>query len=462
MSLKIFVNHPPEVPLQTNQLVDGYVEAHYKKAEHKDLIQQIILKFYGRSKVHIIRTQQSHNGQNSSTHTFHHHSKALLFAHYHRLNNPNWSPPASRRGEDGGILTFPFSFRIPTHAEPQDPPTTDAHRAHVFDPREGFPGSVGYDPPGQVPPAAPLPDSLYEVSVRYDSRIRAEASVRYTLNAECPQLQAGASRLWMGNVDESVDLNIINPASLAPQNIQWVRFGFEDVIRSYDLLPSDDRPKIGFRDRMSAVFKKDCLPWCAFHVALQLPDTLWVDRPSDAPLPLHLSVKRVASGAGERRRSDAGHEQPPTPMPAATRMPLPNQETLSAYPSTQSSLIGPQDPTIPTPQLTLTYFTLKLNYFMAVRGAELSTSSYGGRTYELTDDVTFFDWKASKKQPQVEIPVDDDAWFDLGQRMGITYGHMKTAAGYNGFGGLQGEFRTPNLTRSFGIEWTMKFEGVEE
>lgn len=485
MSLKIFVNHPPDTPLQTNQIVNGYVEAHYKKPEHRDLIQQILLKFYGRSKVHITRTQQSHNGQNSRTQTYHYHSKALLFSHYHRLNNPTWSPAPSRRGEDGGVLTFPFSFRIPTHAEGQDPGTTTAHRAHVFDPHENFPGSVGYDPPGRVPPPLPLPDTLYEVSARYDHRIRAEACVRYTLNADCPQLKAGASRLWMGSVDESVDLNIINPATVSPHSINWSRLAFEDVIRSNLLLPADDRPKMGIRNRMSAVFKKDRLPWCSFCITLQMPDTLWVDRPADAALPIHLNIRRVGSGAGERRKSDAGSNPPPSPIPPESKPTyLPNQETLSSYPTPQFSGSSPQDFSIPTPQINLTSLTLKVVYYMAVRGAGVSSSShggygyemsdhyggrsyamadyYGGRTYELADYVTIFDWKAGKKRPQVEVPVGDDVWFDLGQQMGITYGAMRGSSRDHGFGGLQGEFRTPNMTRSFGIEWSMKLEGVEE
>lgn len=464
MSLHIFIHRSSPAPLQANELVTGYVEVHCKRAEQKDLVRQVLLKFYGRSKVQIIRTQHRQAGQRQRTQTLRFHSKALLCSQYHRLDNPSFSPPASRRGEDGGILTFPFSFRIPTHAEPQDPATTEAHRANVFTPRDCFPGSVGYDPPGRVPPPVPLPDSIPELTAHYDYQVKVQASIRYTLHVECPELKAGASRLWMGSVDESVDLDIINPATLAPHAVQWMSLSFEDTIRTFNLFPEDQRPKLGFRDRMSSVFKKDRLPWCAFHLALQAPSTLWLDGPNDAPLPLHLLVRRVASGAGasaERRKSDASSQQQQPSSTDGSSYTSKGQEKLS--PSTNPT--APNDPSILTPPLHITSFTLRVSYNMALRGAEASPSSWGGRTYELTDHANVCDWAAGKKQPRVEVPLSDheDRWLDLGRELGITYGHMKAAAANDArFGGLQGDFATPNLARRFGLEWCLKVEGLDE
>lgn len=458
MSLKIYLDRSEGAPITTNEPVTGHIELHLKKAEQKDAINQILLTFYGRSKVRIEKSEQSANGTSQSTY---YDSKALLFSDHYRLDNATFSPPASRRGEDGGILTFPFSFQVPEYAEPLTEPVIKEHNAHIFRPTGPFPATLGHDPPGsfQVPPR--LPDTVPELYARFDSHFSATASVRYTLHAECPELKAGASRLWQGNVDEQVDLPISNPTtSLPAQPVQWKRLAHEDAVRSLRLLPSHQDGRLTFRENMRSFFKKDRLPWCRFRMTIQMPDLLWLDRPDDQPLPILLNVRRVACGTGaERRKSDAGStsttDQPLSPT-------LEKAGLRNGADEKKASLVDPEEEDMPTPPLYLKAVQLSYVSYTALRGADERINKNGGKTWNMLQTATFCDWEETdKKQRRVEVPVGPDTWFDLGSNLGITWGTWKTVCQSSKFGGMQGEFRLANLIRSFGMEWDIKMEGAD-
>ncbi|ETN46484.1 uncharacterized protein HMPREF1541_00669 [Cyphellophora europaea CBS 101466] len=470
MSIKIYVKGYDGTALPTGSLCEGHIEVHFKKAEHKDTIKQVLVNFYGRSKARITREERRSNGSNGTRTVYHHYdSKCLLFNHHYPLDNPTFSPPLSRRGEDGGILIFPYSFRIPTHAEPQDPYSTESRGAQVLNPSGPFPGTLGYDPPGYEQPPLPLPDSCDNFYTRIDSRFQAEASVRYTIHAICPQLKAGASRLWMGEVDEKADINIINPVSLPAQLIQWKRLAHEDAIRTLRLLPFHQTNRLSFRENVRSVFKKDRLPWCSFRMTMAAPDILWLDRPSDQPLPISLSIERIGSGEGSassHRASSTSDAGPPSPLPAkAGASPPDNKNSLSPYPSHQSPSPSPALE-FPTPPIYLKRLTLNLITTTLLRGSDPKPTSYGGQTYEAVGASPIWEWRADKANPMIELHANGidtaTAPFELGRELGITWAALHRAAAAKYFGGLQSEFVVPNLHRSFGIDWELRLECAGE
>ncbi|KIV89285.1 hypothetical protein PV10_08863 [Exophiala mesophila] len=466
MSVKIFVDGFDGRPIPTNSIVKGEIQVKISKTEQRNNVTRVFLNFYGRSKVKITRRQQTNNFRSSHQHrhqsqytTYVYESKCLLFTHHHILDQSTFQIAASRRGEDGGTLVFPFEFRIPTHSEPQPPPSIDSHNSNCFQPSGCFPGSLGYDPPHKVPPPQPLPDTMNSFSDSQFSNESATASVRYTLRATVPDLSGGARKLFgvLGPAESVVDLPLYNPAG-PPQNpIQPQHLAYEDVVRSLRLLPSHQTTKLSFREQMRSVMKKDRLPWLAVGITFQAPEVLWLDLPPDTTLPFAINVRRLAGGIGET----TGLPPPTSPLPAPVNDPYEKDEKgrrLEKVPPPENS----HPDYVPTPQIFLKRLRVNLVAHTALRGGEDRFNGYGPRHFDSLIAVPMFEFKASRSTPQIEVAVSDSEWLDIGAVLGVTYQHLTSAATESGIGGITGEFLIPNIWRRWGIDWDMRFECADK
>src|SRR5262245_59791142 len=107
MSVRIVFYAPPGKVFPCSSLVRGHVEVHIKDASQASSIDRLNLKFYGRAKAVI--------ADGTTKNTTYYNSKALLFSHHYTLTDPpTFTIAPSRRGEDGGTLSFQFEIRVPT------------------------------------------------------------------------------------------------------------------------------------------------------------------------------------------------------------------------------------------------------------------------------------------------------------------------------------------------------------
>ncbi|KPI38692.1 uncharacterized protein AB675_5934 [Cyphellophora attinorum] len=494
MSIRIFVNNydPNTTVLPTNTTLTGYIEVTIRNASHRASLTQLPLVFYGRSKATMTYSESTGTGNDHRTHKHYFSSKALLFSHSYTLTNPTFTPAASRRGEDGGILTFPFSCLIPTHTEPCPPETTDLHRAHVLNPRPPiFPGSLGYDPPGTGLPSAPLPDTCLDFHdhISNASSTTCSASIRYSLKTEAPGVST-KSKLWMGDAEERADVAIYNPISFpsGPQpQISFCEVRYEATARSLRLLASHGKEaqrRLSFRESMRSVFQKGKLPFVTLGLRMSVPDVLMLDGPDDQPIPIRIGVARLAAGVGgeyagsDDEKGSRSRSRSPTPNPSATqgwdssngydnKDPMQQQQppTIQGQSSQYSTrpnekvqypqYLSPnpglqpqrhQDDQIPNPAIRLTRLTLSLVSLNSLRGnASDPTNDPLGTEYHSNPryhpNMTFvsfksapvFDWEPSKDpSQQVFLRVSSDQqqdYIDIGQVLGITTSDLRAAGG---------------------------------
>lgn len=502
MSLKIYVDHYDGTPVPTNTTLTGTIAVQLRKAEQRSEITQIQLVFYCRSKVDITRTRQTGAGNNRHTTHEYYHSKCILFSHSYTLTSSSFQPAASRRGEDGGTLHFPFSVHIPTHAEPVPPNVTEVHRGDVLGYSDMFPGTLGYDPPHAVQPPMPLPDTMLDFrdDVTNSYRVDAKAQVRYTLRAEAPGLSS-PSKLWMGDAEEDCDIAVFNPVSFptAPL-VNYNQMCYDETIRTMRLLPSHGKEhRLSFRENMRSVFKKDKLPFMTLRLGMSVPDTLWLDSPADAPLPIFLNVQRLLASLGEidpsasgsksrsRSRSRGDDEAPVPPTDLNWDNKAPNAK--SAYLAPPNQLPQQLPDGIPDPEVHLTRLTLTLTAHTSLRGNHPSPSSIGGQTMQAATSVRIFEWRASKSSPQIPLvllptqstpppppPISNpasstgnnsDVWLNIGTTLNLTTAHLHSAGqasgvGANSDGSLQGAFLLPNLAREWSVSWEVRVEVAGE
>lgn len=479
MSVQIFVDAFDGRPVPTNSIVKGEIQVKIGKLEQRATVSRVLLNFYGRSKVNITRREHvnnfrySHNnryelngpftqqprpyGSQTQTRTVVYTSKCLLFTHHYVLDQSAFQIAASRRGEDGGTLSFPFEFRIPTHSEPQPPPSLDSYNSNCFQASGCFPGSLGYDPPHKIPPPQPLPDTVNNFDDNHMTNERGTASVRYTLRATVPQLSGGTRKLFgvLGPAESVVDIPLYNPAG-PPQNpIQYQHLAYEDVVRTLRLLPSHQTTKLSFREQMRSVMKKDRLPWFAVVITFQAPDILWLDRPPDTTLPFAVNVRRLAGGVGDATGP------PPSPLPIPRIQSNEKDEKGRPLDHAQHSDNNHPD-YVPTPPVFLKRLQVNLVAHTALRGGDDRFSGFGPKHFDGLTTVPLFEFKASRSTPQVEVAVSDSEWLDLGAVLGVTYRHLESAAAESGIGGLTGEFLTPNIWRRWGIDWDMRLECADK
>jgi hypothetical protein len=237
--------------------------------------------------------------------------------------------------------------------------------------------------------------------------------------------------------------------------MQYKTLGHQDTIRTMRLLHSHQEKRMSFRDNMRSIFKKDRLPWLAFGIVFQAPHLLWLDQAAETKLPFSLGVRRLAGGIGETTGP------PPLPMPGVPcdekGRPLDPAAAAAA-----DDYMKNNSGHIPTPKVFLKSLKLKLVAHTALRGGYDRFSGYGPKRFEGITPVTFFKFKASSSTPQLELPVGDHAWTDLGAALGATLGDLRVAGSEAGLGGITGEFLTPNVWRRYGIEWDMRLECAEE
>ena len=62
----------------------------------------------------------------------------------------------------------------------------------------------------------------------------------------------------------------------------------------------------------------------------------------------------------------------------------------------------------------------------------------------------------AKDSPLIEMLIGDDQWFNVG-RLGVNWGHLLEIRSLDRFG-LVGDFVTPNMVRTYGIEWDIRLE----
>ncbi|KAH8176215.1 hypothetical protein LIA77_04633 [Sarocladium implicatum] len=451
MSVEIYVDGFNGRPMPTGSLVRGRVRVKLSKPEQAQSVHQVLFAFYGHSSVQLTRREQVHSAIGSSNssrasqshwRTIPYESDCLLFNHRQILAQHSLQMPAA--GDDLAV-EFPFKVRIPTHAEPQTPESLQGHGCQPFHEADCFPGSLGYYPPSQVPRPQPLPDSFvnYEAMIHQSSDVntRGNADVLYTLHATVPEL-AGSSR-WIfgssGPPETTVDIPLVNPVSLTPRPVQYKTVGANDTIRTLRLLPGSDDKRRSFRDSMRSIFKKDSLPWLNLGFVFKGPELLFLDQPDGTLLPFSFGVRRLAGGVGE--------------------VTGPSQLTYDEKGR-------PIDPGhidhIPTPPVYLKSLKLKLVAHTVLRAGYDHYGSQGPRRFETFTAVTFFKYKASSSAPQIELPVGQHTFTDLGRSLGANMGDLWSADSDAGLGGLTGEFLTPNVWRRWGVEWDVKVVCAEE
>ena len=502
MSLRIFVNDYHEsMPLPVNTTVTGYIQVALRKAKQQARVTQIPLVFFGHIRTDIC--YESGCGQNRTTERYS--SKSLLFSHSYILTKPAFKSAPSRRGEDGGTLTFPFQFLIPKHAEGVPRALTEVEHG----PRDDeFPGSVGYDQPDRKCPPFPLPDTMKEFHAytANASETTARATVRYTIQAKPPGLSS-VSKLWMEKAEDQCDILIFNPVSFpyTPPQVRYKTLRYMQTVRSMRLLASHkDQNHLSFRENMRRVFKKDKLPYRTLGLSLAVPDTLLWDVPGEQPLSIFINIQRLASGVIDAETDNVDVKSSQLSSRSDSKSPhlLPyddtkrdkqshtyapaNSKEKHHYLGPLSQLPGPTLDSgpleaIPNPDIHLSRLTLNLVSHTSLRGSEPNTKIRSGMTYECHTSALLYAFRPRRGDAAYLVPIRSplsvslhpssqnsskttasDGWLDLGPLLGITHGHLHTigqhakSIGMNTDGSLQGEFVTPNLRRSWGLEWDLR------
>ena len=293
MSLRIFVHASSATAFPTGGRIQGHVELDLKFASQKETIKVVNLSFSCCSNIRISRRESTSTGTGITTATRHYPSKAVLFWKTSSLANPAFQAPASRRGEDGGTLSWEFQVPIPSYPEPLHPEVINELDGDTFQMAGPFPASFGYDPAMQC---LPLPDAMMTFSCTAGPSTSISGSTRYVLHAEVPGLSSGFKSLWIGNKDTEVDVPVLNQGlNLNAAPIRWNKLAYEETIRTLRLLPSHTDAKLSFREKTRNIFQKSSLPSMDFRLSFTAPDILLLDRPTEPPMPFSLNIQRCSA-----------------------------------------------------------------------------------------------------------------------------------------------------------------------
>ena len=462
MPLRIVFHNPSQGPYTTGSLVQGHLELDIKRAAQQDELKQINLYFSCRSKIRITRVTGA--GNNRRTHYYN--CKSVLFSRSYVLENSTFEIAGSRRGEDGGVLHFPFEFMVPAYAEGVSPEKMQLHSADALPPSGTWPGTAAYF--DHEPMSQPLPDSLPNFHlIGMISRISLDGSVTYKVRAEVPNLGAGWKSLWIGKLDEDVFLpvrNLHHRREIVEQ-IQWHSQSFREEVRTLRLLPTHADGNLSFRERTRSIFKKSALPSLGLEMTFSAPQTLFLDGPEQDPLPFFLSASRTTSGAGDSL--------------SPTTVSLDDKNSVSESGEAYD---------IPTPKVYLNRLAVTLMSHSQIR-TNPSTRRYmdpgeaeGFAEYEI------FEYKYQKEEgSKIELPLSScsnttpayppekvglhsptvtqtltgsssatsgtgQQW-SAGESLGVNHAMLQALGA-----GVVPDFATPNLARTYLLQWEVRVE----
>lgn len=425
MSVRILIDERSSGIFSPGQQIQARVEVALKTAAQRETINQVNLSFRGQSKI----TIKVETGTGDSKSTSYYYSTAFLFYRALTLTSPSYQPPASRRGEDGGTLTWHFQMEIPERIEPVHPDLVKTYKGDIFQPdnEKGFPGSLEFQ-------YQPLPDSLPHFSSSRGPSKDIYGGLQYLLNAEVVGLPAGIKGLWIGNKDVEYEIQVRNSGPHVPMQIQWQTLTEDTTVRSLLLLPSHSDGHLTFREKTRSIFKKSSLPSIELALTFSMPETLLLDLPAAEELPFRINVRRVAD------------------LPKNTKIPDEKESRES---------------NIPNPEVFLKKLELSLVAINTVRtpGIVPGSGVLGSRWakgpthhHEVAErSACFCSCKPKRKEePMCEIDVGH-GWFDIGARLNVCAGDLAQLAEVPRYG-LVEDFTTPNLSRRYRLDWDIRLE----
>ena len=393
------------------------------------------------------------------------------------LSNSTFQIAGTRRGEDGGTLHWPFEFAIPEYSEGVSPEKMELHSADALPEWGGWPGSAAYF--DNVPFSQPLPDSLpafNQIGTGY--RVNVEGSVSYKVRVEVPGMGAGWKSLWIGKMDSDVVVPVVNLSSrrdMTTEQVRWQEMRFVGYVRTLRLLPTHAEGRLSFKERTRSIFKKSALPSLGVTITFHAPQTLFIDAADDDPLPFLLSIARTRSAPGadtSRTTSAAGGS-----LSSDTQI-LGEKDSVSE---------SGENHDIPVPQVYLTRLSVTLVAHSQVR-TNLSTKRYmdpgEAETFAEHEIFEYRYQKANEGDRKIELPLSQtdagpsssspsntgflghaksaelgsrpstgQTQWSIGEQLGVNHAMLR-ALGPS----IVPDFTTPNLARSYLLQWEVRVE----
>jgi hypothetical protein len=400
--------------------VSGRVEL---TADKEQSVACISVLFTGRCKVKLTQTERYTNNAlvqaeirndepvmlNSQMRIYTSRSRAYYFAYNSNLaENTVYQP---------GTYSWPFSFRVPNHAEQVSTATLSTLNLEA----DEFQSLPPWKGSGEPPQYHRLPESL-EYSDHASGNLHVdEANIEYKLVSKLIHDKA-SYHLFSGNQEAMVDLTLRHPPEIA--NLGLEERSQDCIIKSLRVLPEHADGHLSFREKTHSLFHKADLPAVAFKVAISFPRAI--------PLP------SKTGGISET-------------LPFSISLTRVKVQSVSA--SGTSQLLG-QD--IPTPRVTLKKLRLRLVATTCVRDSGINQSAHSvapEETFDLFDESM----KCGAGRENIDIP-SSGAWVDLGHELGISFQTLKEKHQY----GLVPTFSTYNISRGYTLEFKVELSCVEE